>query len=91
MLADVPRFVVLNANFDENYTLVSEIMEVNTIENENSSEQTRSNMSKNSISENIFREIKETPSFVWLSCDSILYHGQVHGLKDDFQLAQAYK
>lgn len=50
LLANSPRFVVLNANFDENYTLVSESVEVNTIENENSSEQ-MSNLSKNSISE----------------------------------------
>lgn len=34
LLANSPRFVVLNANFDENYTLVSESVEVNTIENE---------------------------------------------------------
>lgn len=49
MFADVPRFVVLNTNFDENYTLVSESVEVNTM-CDNSSEQT-SNLSKNSISE----------------------------------------
>lgn len=90
MLANSPRFVVLNANFDENYTLVSESVEVNTIENENSSEQ-MSNLSKNSISEIFFREIKQTPSFVCSSCDRILYHDQVHRLKDDFQLTQAYK
>lgn len=34
LLANSPRFVVLNANFDENYTLVSESVEVNTIEKE---------------------------------------------------------
>lgn len=90
LLANSRRFVVLNANFDENYTLVSESVEVNTIENEISSEQ-MSNLSKNSISENFFREIKQTPSFVCSSCDRILYHDQVHRLKDDFQLTQAYK
>lgn len=89
MFADVPRFVVLNTNFDENYTLVSESVDVNTM-CENSSEQT-SNLSKNSISEKIFREIKQTPSFVCSSCDRILYPDQVHRLKDDFQLTQAYK
>lgn len=90
LLANLPRCVVLNANFDENYTLLSESVEVNTIQNEICSEQ-MSNLSKNSISEKNFREIKQTPSFVCSSCDRILYHDQVHRLKDDFQLTQAYK
>lgn len=89
MFADVPRFVVLNTNFDENYTLVSESVEVNTM-CENSSEQT-SNLSKNSISEKKFREIKQTSSFVCSSCDIILYPDQVHRLKDYYQLTQVYK
>lgn len=89
VLGDVPRFAILNANFDENNTLVSECVEVNTMY-ENSSEQML-NLSKNSISEIVFREIKQTPSFICSSCDRILYCDQVHKLKGDFQLTQDYK
>lgn len=64
LLANSPRFVVLNANFDENYTLVSESVEVNTIENEISSEQ-MANLSKNSISEKFFKKLNRLlPLFV---------------------------
>lgn len=90
LLANSPRFVVLNANFDENYTLVSESVEVNTIEKEISSEQ-MSNLSKNSISEIFFREIKQTPSFVCSSCDRFYIMTSSTDLKMIFNLHKLIK